>query len=933
MGTTVCRRQPRVGKDLAVRAWHILRARLRSRVFRGGREADLREADLNDELQLHIERDIEHLQASGLSREEARQQALRLFGGVEQTKEASRDARGTAALDALARDTRYGLRRLARDWRFTTAAVLILGLAIGANTAIFSLVNAVLFRQQTLADPDSLVNIYQNDPAGKPLVVTSYTAYLEMAEYRDIFAATMAASIPNPFRYLHDGAIRNAAVEYATATYLDVLGLRPSVGRWFENMEVRRGAPVVAVLGHQTWTRVFHADPSVVGRVVWMEGVPVTIVGVGPAKHRGTIDIGLGTDFWLPVTALPAIVPVPAGRDSLTIHAPLLVKARLRAGVSVAQARAAMDVLGRRLAAEYPDDYRSEGEFALGKGMTVVASKDVRIHPQADAPIRVIASLVFVVVGLVLAIACSNLATLLLVRGTARAKEISVRLAMGATRRQLVRHLLVESLLLSLMGGIAGCLLAWWGMGALQGIDLPVTVDLTLDYRVLAFAIALSLVTGVAFGLAPALKATRIDLVPALRDEGLPPIDHRRLSLKNALIVAQVAISVLLLGGTSVFLQQLAAARALRVGFAVDGVAMLETDVRFGTSGGYSAARAANLYDDLLRRIAAVPGVQSVALSRGMPMGIEGTVPVLVEGTASGTRLPHAGTIWAGPGFFETLRIPLLYGRVFDARDHANTPSVVVITETTAKQLFGAANAVGRRFRIGTEQSPWTEVIGVVRDTGTGDFDDDVLDPVPYLFYRSYTQADVPPTTVIARTAGNAAALVGAMQRELRVVDPTLPAITATTMARQLENSQAAPKGVATLLAVLGLLGLVLASIGLYAVVAFAVERRSREIGIRMALGARSGQVVWSIARGVAGLVAVGTGIGLFLSVLTMLALRAVPTGNNMGVGNIAVYRPSIDPIALLAIAAVTALVGVAAAFVPARRAALMDPLVALRHE
>jgi len=595
-----------------------------------------------------------------------------------------------------------------------------------------------------------------------------------------------------------------------------------------------------------------------------------------------------------------------------------------------------MDVLASRLAAEYPDDYRnnsSRGEFALGKGMTVVASKDVRIHPQADVPITALTSLVLLIVGLVLAIACSNLATLLLVRGAARAKEISVRLAMGATRRQLVRHLLIESLLLSLAGGIAGCILAWWAMQALQGVDLPVTVDLTPDYRVLAFAIALSLVTGVAFGLVPALKATRLDLLPALRDEGLPPIDHRRLSLKNALIVAQVAISVLLLGGTSVFLQQLAAARALRVGFAVDGVAMLETDVRFA---GYSAARAGSLHDELLRRIAAVPGVQSATLSRGMPMAIEGTVPIAVDGAAGDPGTPLAGIVWAGPGFFETLRIPLLYGRVFDARDRADTPRVAVLTETTARQYFGTVNAVGRRFQVQNEPNPaslWTEVIGVVRDTGTGNFDNDVLDPVPYLFYRSYTQAGLPPTTVIARTGGNAAALVGALQRELRAVDPTLPVIRATTMAQELENSRAAPKGVATLLAVLGGLGLVLASIGLFAVVAFAVERRSREIGIRMALGARSQQVVWSIARGVAGLVGVGTGIGLFLSVLAMLALRAVPTGNNMGIGNIAVYRPSIDPVALLAIAAVTAIVGVAAAYVPARRAALMDPLVALRRE
>jgi putative ABC transport system permease protein len=928
MGAPVGRRQPRAAKDLvplAVRAWHIVRSRLRSLVFRGSRESDLHE-----ELQLHLERETERLQASGLSREDARLQAMRLFGGVEQIKEECRDARGAAAIDALARDTRYGLRRLMRDWRFTTAAVLILGLAIGANTAIFSVVNALLFRDQGFADPDRLVNIYQNDRAGRPLVVMSDAAYREMAEYTDIFAATMAASIPAPARYLHEGGIRTATVEYATATYLDVLGLRPSLGRWFDETEERLGAPLVAVLGHQAWTRVFRADPSVVGRTVRIEGVPVTIVGIGPARHRGTVDVGLVTDFWLPIPALRALATVPAMRDGRTIRAPLLVKARLREAATVAQAKAAMDVLADRLAAEQPDEMRAEGEFALGKGITVVATTNVRVHPQADAPIMAIASVVLVVVSLVLAIACSNLATLLLVRGAARAKEISVRLALGATRRQLVRHLLTESLLLSLAGGIAGCILAWWGMQALQWVDLPVTVDLTLDYRVLAFAIALSLVTGVAFGLVPALKATRVDLLPTLRDEGLQPIDHRRLTLKNALIVVQVAISVLLLCGTSIFLQQLAATRALRVGYAVDGVAMLETDVRFG---GYSAAAAGSMYDELLRRIAAVPGVQSATLSRGLPMEVEGAMPIVVEGVAGDTKSPLAAMIWAGAGFFETLRIPLLHGRVFDARDRADTTRVAVITDKMARQYFGAEDAVGRRFRIHAEPGTWREVIGVVRDTGTGDFANDVLDPVGPLFYSSYTQAGLPPTTVVARTSGDAAALVAAMQRELRAVDVTLSVMTAKTMAQQLETSQAAPKGIATLLGVLGGLGLVLASIGLYAVVAFAVARRSREIGIRMALGARSQQVVWSIARGVAGLIGVGTGIGLALSVLAVLALRAASAPGDIGIGNIAVYRPSIDPVALMAIAAVTAVVGVAAAFVPGRRAARMDPLVSLRHE
>ena len=842
----------------------------------------------------------------------------------------TRDARGTAIWDALVRDTRYGIRRLVRDWRFTSAAVLILGLAIGANTAIFTLVNAVLFRQQAVADPDRLVNIYQNDRSGKPMIVTSYSVYHEIAEYTDVFAGTMAGSIPNPSRYLHDGAIRNAAVEFATATYLDVLGLRPSLGRWFDDGEERPGAPLVGVLGYQTWTTIFRADRSIVGRVIRVEGAPVTIIGVGPANHRGIVDVGLGTDLWLPVTALPVISQNPAARAASTIYVPLFVKARLREGVTVAQARAAMDLLGRRLEAEHPDDFRRSGEFALGPGMTVVASTDVRIHPQADVPFMALASLVLVIVGLVLAIACSNLATLLLVRGAARAKEVSVRLAMGATRRQLVRHLLTESLLLSLAGGLAGCILAWWGMQTLQQVDLPFRVDLTLDYRVLAFAIALSLLTGVTFGLAPALRATRVDLLQTLRDEGQQPIDHRRLTMRNGLIVFQVAVSVLLLGGTSIFLQMLNAARAHKVDFAVNGVAMLETDLRFA---GYSDTAARTLYDNLLRRIQAIPGVESAAVLRGLPMDVNGVPIVLDRATGEKGSEVNAIVIEAGPGFFDTLRIPLLYGRVFDARDGADTPRVAVITDRMARQYFGEINAVGRRFRSANDPNSWAEVIGVVRDTGTGDFDDDVVDPIAPPFYRSYTQSGTLPTTIIARTSGDAATLVAAMQRELRALDVTLPVVTASTMAQRLEQSQAPAKAVATFLGVLGGLGLVLASIGLYAVVAFAVARRSREVGIRMALGARSQQVVWSIARGVAGLIGIGTGIGLFLSILAMLAMRASSGSEDIGIGNISVYRPTIDPLALLAIAAVTAIVGVAAAFVPARRAARMHPLIALRHE
>ena len=908
-----------------MRLWNALVSRVQSLVFRRRRESDL-----SEELQLHLEREIERLQATGVSPDEARLQARREFGGVEAIKEECRDARGTVTWDAIARDTRQGLRRLVRDWRFTASAVLILGLGIGANTAMFSLVNAALFRPPTVADVDRLVNIYQNDRTNRPMIVTSYATYQEIAGHSALFAGTLAATLPNPARYLHEGAIRTGLAEYGTATYLNVLGLRPALGRWFDQAEERPGAPVVAVLGYQTWSRTFHADSSVIGRVIYVEGVPVTIVGVGPANHRGIVDVGLGTDLFLPITALPAMTPFPVPREDPSIHAPLFVKARLLDGVAIPQVRAAMDLLGQRLAAEHPEEYRTSGEFALGTGVTVVPTADVRIHPQADRPIMALASLVLVIVGLVLAIACSNLATLLLVRGATRAKEVSVRLAMGATRREIVRHLLTENLLLSLAGGGAGCLFAWWGTRLLRGVQLPVNVDVSIDVRVLTFTIALALVTGMAFGLAPALRATRIDLLPTLRDEATPVIDHRRLTLKNALIVVQVAVSVLLLGGTSVFLQQVAATKALRVGYAVDGVAMLETDVRFG---GRSAAASMNVYDEFLRRVTAIPGVQSAALLRGLPMVANGMV-IVVDGAAASTPSNIEATMLpAGPGFFETLRIPLLYGRVFDSRDRADTPRVAVITERMAREHFGSVNAVGRRFRREIDPNSWTEVIGVVRDTGTGNFDNDVIDPIAPAFYSSYTQVDALPTTVIARTTGDAAALLAAMQRELRALDVTLPVMTARTMAQALKEAQAVPKAVATFLAVLGGLGLLLASIGLYAVVAFAVARRAREIGIRMALGARSQQVVASIARGVAGLIGVGTAIGLILSVLVMLALRVSSGAADVGIGSLAVFRPEIKPAALLAIAAVTALVGVAAAFVPARRAARMHPLVALRHE
>jgi predicted permease len=599
--------------------------------------------------------------------------------------------------------------------------------------------------------------------------------------------------------------------------------------------------------------------------------------------------------------------------------APLFVKARLRDGVTVPQAQAAMNILGSRLAAEYPEE-------DPGKGITLMATRDVHVHPQMDVIIVTLASLLLGVVALVLAIACSNLATLLLVRASARAKEVSIRLAIGATRGQLIRHLLTESMLLSAAGGAAGCIFAWWLIRALSAIELPLTLDVSLDRTVLGFAAGLSLVTGVLFGLAPAVNATHVDLRSTLREDAQIRSGHGRwLTLKNALVVFQVTVSVVLLATTGVFLEMVAAARAQRIGFDVDGIAMLEIGVRHA---GHSAERSATMFDELRRRVAAIPGVQSAVLTRGQPMEGYG-VALAIEGTVSDSREAIIGSnMWAGPGFFEMLQIPVLFGRPIDERDHPGAPLVAVVSETMARQYFGTVNAVGRRFRIEQEEN-WIEVIGVSRDTGTADRTGDLVDPEPEMFFRPFAQANLAPTTVLARTSLDAPALVGAMQRELLALDPSLPVVSAQTLEQVLERSLAAPRAVAAFLGALGVLGLSLAGIGLYAVIAFAVARRTREIGIRMALGARSQDVARDVVREMAVLLAAGAGVGALLATVTVSAMGSL---HSPVIGFVA-FRPRIDPLALVGIAGFIAIVGAAAAFVPARRAAGMNPLSSLRTE
>ena len=514
----------------------------------------------------------------------------------------------------LWRDCRYAVQRLARDWPFTAAAVLILALGIGATTATFSLVNTGLFRRQPFTDPERLVNVYQNGretgiPAG-----ASYPAYLDIAAYTDVFASAAATTMVMPVSYQDGEQLRSALAEHSTSSYLAVLGLEPSLGRWFNESEDRPGADPVAVMSHHTWRTQFAADPAVLGRTLRVNSVPVTVIGVGPAALNSSLAAGLVTDFWLSISSIPPQEGSSLSPKMLERDPPELafdVKARLHDGVGVAQAQAAMDVLAARLAKDYPEE-------DPGRGIVVLETEAVRSHPQIDALLVPAASIVLTVVGLVLAIACSNLATLLLVRGSSRSQELSVRLALGASRGQLLRQLLTESLLLSAAGGAAGCALALWLLRFLARMDLPLTLELTLDHRVLAFTIVLTVVTGLAFGLAPALQSLKIDLVSTLRAEDTSPLglSRRWFSLKNTLVVAQVTVSVLLLAATGLAVRALETARQTDVGLDVERVAMLETDARYA---GYPPEAVQGVYEELLRRIEAIPGVESAVLASGPP--------------------------------------------------------------------------------------------------------------------------------------------------------------------------------------------------------------------------------------------------------------------------------------------------------------------------
>jgi putative ABC transport system permease protein len=813
-------------------------------------------------------------------------------------------------METLGHDIRQAFRHLKRAPGFTLSAVALLAVGLGANVAVFTLVDALLFRPPPWDEPDRVVMVYQDSDDGEPSS-SSYPAYLDMTT-SDVFEAVSAMS-PAFARMTWegpDGAVEFDA-EYATASYLDVVGISPLRGRWFSPEHDQPGAEPVAVMSEVAWRSLLGSDPDVVGSVLRINGQPVRIVGVGPEKISGSYPPRT-TDLWLSISATMLSGPFRVSNLDRRQDHWYDVRARLAPGVTAEQAQAAMDALAARLAESFP-------ELNRGRDITVFRSADVRVHPAADGNLFLFGGLLGGVVLTVLLLTCANLANLLLVRGLGRSGEMALRRALGAGRGRVARLFLLESLLLSAAGGVLGLAVARWIVSVLPTLPIPMPgwsrLDLAIDARVGLFAGGLVLLTGSLFGLAPAVRSAAADVAANLREERRgSSVGGGTLRLRNALVAAQVAASLVLVMGAGLLARSLAALQAVDPGVDADRVAWVRADLsRTGLAG--TELRVA--VDGLIEEVAAIPGVARSAATSRLPAQGGGSTTTVVEdyappGGADAVELDFAVV---SDGYFETMGIPLVAGRGFGPDDVAGGEPVIVMNETAAHRFWGGAQAaLGRRTRSEGGET-WRTVVGIVANAPVSS----LSEPASPFMYFYAGQSGMGQPYLVARTAGDPSSLVTPLRT--RVAGATTGTLVGQgTMAGWLGEGLAGPRFAALLMGGFSALALLLAGLGIYSVVSFSVARRTGELGIRMALGAGRDRVTRMVVREVIGTVGLGVivGIGLALAVAPRLE------GLLFGVD-------PLDPVGFTGAGLFLLAVGVGAAWIPARRAARTDPVDALR--
>jgi putative ABC transport system permease protein len=816
----------------------------------------------------------------------------------------------------MLQDLKYAVRLLAKSPAFTTTAVLSLALGIGANTAIFSLVNAALLRPIPVEDPARLAAVFMTDQRNPGNLPLSHLNYKDLRDQNQVFDG-MAAYGFAQVNWITENESEQILLQVVSGNYFSVLGARPAMGRGFVADEDQKPTAVI-VLSHGFWERNFGQDRAIVGRTLTLNRTPFTVVGVAPKNFTGTL-LGGNIAGWVPMSIHDVVQP---NFDWYEQRRGLFLFSfgRLKPGVSIDQASANLRALFAQLEQSYPVDNK-------GRGAGAAALLDFRLNPQgqAAAPVVQLSTILMTVVGIVLLVACANIANLLLARATRRRKEIAVRLALGAERLRLVRQLLTESVVLSMIGGALGMLLAYWLLDALRSADLqlpvPVGDDLSIDARVLVFTAILTVGTGILFGFAPAIQASKPDVVPVLKNEMVPSGVERRglfglFTLRRILVVSQVALSLVSLIAAGLFFRSLSAAQRTETGFVTRGVLVMNFNL--GREG-YTPERGQLFYQQAAERVAELPGVRHAAIAQNAPLAggiLRSVFPEGHDTTTTGRILVQVNSV--GVGYFETIGIPLIRGRDFTRADVAGTPLVVIVNETMAQRFWPGEEAIGKRFKFFGD-TDFTTIIGVARNSK---YNGIAEDPIPFI-YQPMMQNYTPNATLHVRADADAAGLANPVRRKVQEIDPTLSLFNIQTLEDQVSQSLGPLRINVIVLTAFGTLALLLASIGLYGVASYTVGQRTREIGVRMALGARPASVLRLVLGNGVALIACGVAIGL------AVALAVTPFVPPALLPNVGVR----DPLTFAGTSALLALVALVANYIPAQRATRIDPLAALRAE
>ncbi len=827
-------------------------------------------------------------------------------------------------MSTFVQDLRFGVRLLAKTPGFTAIAALSLALGIGANTTVFTLVNAVLLHPLPVEDPSQLVSIWttdeRNNGAGGgfgDFLQSSPMNFKDLRDKNEVFSG-VTGHVGVPLNITGGtGNPEQVFCELVTGNYFSVLGARPQVGRGFLPDEDKTpGEKLVAVLGYGEWQKRYGGDPAMVGRTINLNGATFTVVGIMPKGFKGTNAIGAPA-LWVPYMTYPQTtngffreLAEPTSRRGLVFN----VTGRLKPGVSIQQAEANLKTIARQLQQEYPNDN-------AGRSLALIPLAQATINPGFRDNIVKAGGLLMTIVGLVLLIACANVANLLLARAAARQKEIAVRLSLGAGRRRLIMQLLTEGTLLAVIGGAAGLLLAFWAQGLLWSYRPPFlaadSIDLQPDLRVLLFTLGVAVATGVLFGLAPAIQASRPDLVVELKEKTSAPSGSNRLfSLRNVLVSAQVALSLVALIGAGLFLRSLQHAQQISPGFDAGHLAVLSFDLG---AQGYTEERGRQFQQRVLERAASVPGVESATVSSVVPLFQGGFArTVFLEGQDTSDR--RAGRLVqisvVGPKYLETAGIALVRGRTLGDTDQPNTPIAVVVNETMAKRFWPDQEAIGKRFKF-FGQDHFTQVVGIAKDSKYNFIGEE---PTPYI-YQSTTQVYQPQVALFVK-ASQPQAVLGTVRGEVQQLDRNLPLTGVFTLNEIFGQALWAPRMAASLLAVFAGLSLVLSVIGIYGVMAYAVSQRTRELGIRMALGASRADVLRLVVGQGLRLTLLGVAFGL---VASLAATRLIVS---------LLYSVSpTDLVTFTVVPLVLAVAALLASYLPALRATRIDPMTALRYE